>query len=152
MEAKRVAYSASESISFPTPGMFNNTASLHGGELFKMIDDIGGVAAMRHAETDVVTASVGWLKFVSPVVQGEFVIMKSSVQAVGRSSLEVGVRVEAEDVLKKEKRHVATCYLTYVAVDKAGRSKEVPPLILETEIERERNRQAEERKRLRAGK
>lgn len=151
MCGKKVSDSLSQALHCPTPGLFNNGGTLHGGELFKMIDDIGGMAAMRHAGAEVVTASVNWLNFISPVLPGELVVLKSSVQAVGRTSLEVGVRVEVEDAVKGLRRHGATCYLTYVAVDGEGRPQAVPPLVVETDLERERMERALARKKARSG-
>lgn len=114
-----------------------------------MIDDIGGVAAMRHSSSNVVTASVSWLRYIDSIYAGELLILKSSVHAVGRTSMEVGVRVEADNLVTGEKRHVATCFLTYVSVDEQGHPREVPPLLVESEDERRRQKKAEERKKAR---
>lgn len=149
MPGKKVSDSVSETIGLPYSGMFNPTGNLHGGELFKMIDDIGGVAAMRHSSSNVVTASVSWLRYIDSVYAGELLILKSSVHAVGRTSMEVGVRVEADNLVIGEKRHVATCFLTYVSVDEQGHPREVPPLLVESEDERRRQKKAEERKKAR---
>ena len=150
MQGKKVSDSASETIGLPHSGMFNTTGTLHGGELFKMIDDIGGVAAMRHSGTHVVTASVSWLRYIDSIYAGELLILKSSVQTVGRTSMEVGVRAEVDNVGRGERRHVATCFLTYVSVDEQGLPRAVPPLIVETEDEIRRQKQAEDRKKSRA--
>ena len=149
MQGKKVSDSSYETVFFPYPCMFNNTGTMHGVEIFKMIDDIGGAAAMRHSASQVVTASVSWLRYISSVYPGELLILKSSIHLVGRTSMEVGVRAEVENVCKNERRHVATCFLTYVAIDDEGRSREVPPLIVETEEEQHRQNQAEERRKLR---
>ncbi|MDL2259503.1 acyl-CoA thioesterase [Deltaproteobacteria bacterium OttesenSCG-928-K17] len=149
MQGKKVSESATIVHQIPSPGQFNMNGTLHGGELFKMIDDTGGVAAMRHARYNVVTASMERMDFLTPVFLGELVILKSSVHLVGRTSMEVGVRVEVEDMIKGELRHAATCFLTYVAVDENGRPQPVPPLELETDVEHRRYVKAEERRRYR---
>lgn len=149
MKDKKVSESATIVQQVPSPGQFNMNGTLHGGELFKMIDDAGGVAAMRHSRQNVVTASMERMDFLTPVYLGEMVILKSSVHLVGRTSMDVGVRVEVEDMVSGQVRHAATCFLTYVSVNKDGLPQPVPGLILETEEEHKRYAKAEERRRYR---
>jgi len=120
----------------------NPAGNVHGGVIMRLIDTAAGVAATRHARMNVVTASVDRIDFLTPVYVGDFVTVMASVNFVGRTSMEVGVRVEAENLTTGERRHTATAYLTFVALDKNGRPTVLPPLILETEEEERRNREA----------
>jgi acyl-CoA hydrolase len=104
---------------------------------------------MRHARANAVTASIDRLDFHYPVFSGDLVTLKASLNYVGRTSMEIGVRVETENLLTGEVRHTASAYLTYVALDKSGRPTPLPPLILETEEEKRRNREAQQRRELR---
>lgn len=104
---------------------------------------------MRHCRTPCVTVSVDRVDFREPIMVGELVIMKASVNWVGRTSMEIGVRVEAENLLTGIRRHTNSCYTTFVAIDDDGRPVEVPRLVCETEEDRRRNRAAEERRRRR---
>ena len=132
-----------------TPEDANPAGNVHGGVIMRLIDNAGGTAAARHARCNVVTASIDRLNFHSPVFIGDFVTMKASLNMVGKSSMEVGVRVEAENLITGEVRHTASAYLTFVALDAQGHPTEVPPLILETDDERRRNHEALERRRTR---
>lgn len=104
---------------------------------------------MRHARKPCVTVSVDRVDFREPIMVGELIIMKASVNWVGRTSMEIGVRVEAENLLTGVRRHTNSCYTTFVALDDDGRPSDVPALICETEDERRRNRAADERRRRR---
>lgn len=129
----------------------NPAGNVHGGQIMKMIDNAGGVVAMRHARSSVVTASIDRLDFHAPVYVGNLVVLKASLNYVGRTSMEAGVRVEAEDMKTGEVRHTASAYLTFVALDKEGKPREVCPLIPETDEDKRRNaaaaRRLEERRR-----
>ncbi len=149
MEGKTVAASATIMNHVPMPDEANVAGTLHGGFMLKHIDTAGGVAAWRHAGGPVVTASLEHMDFLTPVHPGELITFKASVNLVGRTSLDVGVRVEVENINTGEKRHAATCYLTLVALDKDGKAREVPPLILETEDDHRRHAKALERRRQR---
>lgn len=149
MEGRTVAYSATEMQHVTFPDESNESGNMHGGFLLKHIDTVGGVAAVRHSRSNVVTASLERMDFHTPVRMGELVVFKSSVNLVGRTSMDVGVRVEVENLTTGEVRHAATCYLTCVAVDGAGRPREVPPLILETEEDHRRHVKAQRRRELR---
>jgi acyl-CoA hydrolase len=117
-----------------------------GGVILSMMDKTAAIAAFRHSRASVVTASIDRVDFREPVRLGDLVIMQSSVNFVGRSSMEVGVRVEAEDLLSGRRRHTNSCYLTFVAVDANGRPVEVPELVPQTAEERRRFEAARERR------
>ena len=104
------------------------------------------MSAIRHSQRICVTASVDRVDFRQPIHLGELVTMYSSVNYAHRTSIEVGVRVEAENLLTGERRHTNTCYLTFVALDDAGHPVEVPPVLPETEEEQRRYREAEARR------
>ncbi len=131
------------------PSDANPFGNVHGGEVMKLIDACAGVAAARHARARVVTARIDELSFVAPVYVGDLVTAKASVNDVGRTSLEVGVRVEAENTLTGKVVHVASAYLVYVAIDERGKPTPVPPLVAETDDERRRMAAAKARRDLR---
>lgn len=120
----------------------NNLGNVHGGVIMRMIDDAAGTAAARHAGHVAVTASVDELSFLQPVHVGDLVIVKASVNAAGRTSMEVGVRVEAEPARGGERRHTTSAYLTFVALDDDLKPTPVPPLLCETEADDRREAQA----------
>jgi acyl-CoA hydrolase len=113
------------------------------------MDKCAAIAALRHSRTNVVTASIDRVDFREPIHLGDLVVMQASINYVGRSSMEVGVRVEAEDLMTGNRRHTNSCYLTFVAVDRNGRPIEVPELIPETEDELRRAAAAIQRRRRR---
>jgi uncharacterized protein (TIGR00369 family) len=116
----------------------NPVGNVHGGVIMKHIDTAAGVVAFRHSRRNSVTASIDRLDFHSPVYVGDLLILKASLNWVGRSSMEVGVRVEAENLLTGEVRHTASAYLTFVSLDKKGKPAEVPALILENDEDNRR--------------
>jgi uncharacterized protein (TIGR00369 family) len=127
----------------------NPYGSVHGGVIMKNIDIAAAVAASRHARQNCVTASIDKLDFILPVHVGEIVYFKASVNAVGRSSIEAGVRVEAENLVSGDIRYVASAYLTFVALDQDRRPVPVPPLIPEDETDERRMREAGRRSAIR---
>ena len=131
------------------PEHTNPYGNVHGGVIMKLIDEAAGVCAIRHARNNAVTASIDSLDLRTPVYVGELLLLKASVNLVGRTSMEVGVRVEAENLRTGEIRHTASAFLTFVALDDNGRPCPVPPLIMETEEQQRRNRDAAERRRIR---
>lgn len=149
MEAKRVKDSSVVMAQVMIPQDANPMGNIHGGVIMKLIDTAGGVVAFRHARMNVVTASIDRLDFHNPVFIGDLLFLKASVNLVGRTSMEIGVRVEAENLITGEVRHTASAYLTYVALDKNGRPAPVPGLILETDEEIRRNREAQKRRDMR---
>ena len=146
MKGKRVKDSSIVMAQVMTQQDSNIAGNVHGGVIMRLIDNAGGVVAARHAQQLVVTASIDRLDFHNPVFIGDVVTMKASINYVGRTSMEVGVRVESETVLTGEKKHTASAYLTYVALDKEGKPILLPPLISETKQEKRRNIQAKARK------
>ena len=135
------------SITMPTDA--NNAGNVHGGVIMKMIDNAAGVAGFKHAGTNVVTASIDRLSFHNPVFIGEVISLKASLNSTGNTSMEIGVRVEAENVFTRKVKHIASAYLTFVALNKNGKPCKVPELILETEDEKRRNAEARDRRQLR---
>jgi uncharacterized protein (TIGR00369 family) len=131
------------------PPDLNIAGNVHGGTIMKLIDTAAGVVAIRHARANAVTASIDRMDFHYPAYSGDLVVCKASANLVGRTSMEIGVRVETENLLTGEVRHTASAYLTYVALDKAGRPIPLPPLILENDEEKRRNREAQSRKEMR---
>lgn len=131
------------------PQHANALGHVFGGVIMSMVDTTAAVSAMRHARTTCVTASVDRVDFREPVHVGDLVIMKSSVNYVGTTSMEVGVRVETENLLDGVRRHTNSCYLTFVAVDRDGRPVPVPPIVPETAVERRRYDAAKARRRRR---
>lgn len=116
------------------------------------IDIAAAIAAQRHSQSEVVTASIDRLNFVAPVYKGWVVNLKASVNFVGKTSMEVGVRVDAENPKTGETFHTASAYLTFVAVDSHGKPFQVPGLILKTDEDRRHNKEAQQRRQARAGK
>jgi uncharacterized protein (TIGR00369 family) len=127
----------------------NPAGNVHGGVIMKLIDTAAAVAASRHARSNVVTASIDRLDFHHPVLVGDLLFFRASVNMVGRTSMEVGVRVESEHLLTGEVRHTASAYLTFVALDEEAKPREVPPLLLETDEDIRRNREANTRREFR---
>ena len=127
----------------------NMSGNVFGGTILKMVDEISFVSATRHARTNVVTASLDKMDFHSPVHIGDLVTLYSIVNAAWHSSMEVGVKVTAENVRTGEVRHTGSSYLTVVALDRDGKPTEVPELILETEEDARRNAEANERRKRR---
>ena len=106
----------------------NNAGNVHGGVIMHLCDEVAGIAAVRHSGTRVVTAAMDRMNFRHPVFVGQLVTVKATVNAAWRSSMEVGVRVESENVRSGEVLHTSTAYLTMVALDDDGNPTEVPPI------------------------
>jgi acyl-CoA hydrolase len=147
--SRTVRETENETSQLMMPQHSNNLNNVFGGVILAMMDTAAAVSAIRHARASCVTVSVDRVDFREPIHVGELVIMKCSVNYVGRTSMEVGVRVEAEHLLTGVRRHTNSCYLTYVAIDKDGHPVAVPRLRLETEQEIRRNGAAKERRRRR---
>jgi acyl-CoA hydrolase len=120
------------------PNMANNLGNVFGGVILSLIDRVAAVAAIRHARGPCVTVAIDRVDFREPIQVGELVIAYANVNFVGRSSMEVGVRVEAENIVTGRRRHTNRCYLTFVALDEQGRPREVPPVVPETDEDRAR--------------
>jgi acyl-CoA hydrolase len=125
----------------------NSAGFIHGGSVMKLCDEAAGAAAVKHSRSRVVTAGVDRMAFLTPVHVGELVSFSASVNAAWRTSMEVGVRVEAENPRTGERRHTSSAYFTMVAVDAEGRPEEVPPLAPQTPTEQAREAEAQVRRR-----
>ena len=147
--AKTVAASKTVMSRTMLPSDANPYGNVHGGEVMKLIDAVAGAAATRPARARVVTARIDELSFLAPVYVGHLVTAKASVNHVGKTSMEIGVRVEAEDMLTGNVVHVASAYLVFVATDEHGKPVPLPPLTAETDDERRRMKAAETRRSLR---
>ncbi|WP_353471575.1 acyl-CoA thioesterase [Salipiger sp. H15] len=132
-----------------TPDMANFSGKVHGGALLNLLDRVAFSCASRFSGRYAVTLSVDQVTFKQPINVGELVTFRASVNHAGRTSMEIGIRVEAEDIRKGTRRHTNSCYFTMVAVDDAGRPAEVPELEVTSELERKRHRAAAIRKKLR---
>lgn len=147
--SKPVRESQHETSELMMPHHANNLGHVFGGVMLSMMDKTAAVAAFRHCRLNVVTASIDRVDFREPIHVGDLVVMKASVNYVGTTSMEVGVRVEAEELLTGRRRHTNSCYLTFVAVDRNGRPIEVPAVVPETDDQRRRFQAAEQRRRRR---
>lgn len=145
--------SASEVVSYRLmmPSDANPAGNIHGGIVLKMIDEVGGIVAYRHARMNVVTASIDRVDFFHPVKVGDLLILKSAVNYVGRTSMEVGVRVESENLTTGAVKHVGSSYMTFVAMDKSGRPAEIPDIQPVTDKEISRYDDGAARRRARLG-
>ncbi len=128
------------------PHHANNMGNVFGGVILSLVDRVAAVAATRHARRQCVTVSVDRVDFLEPIYLGELVTARASVNYAGRTSMEVGIRIEAENLVTGERRHTNSCYVTYVAIDEHGKPTPVPQVAPETEDERRRYRAAEERR------
>jgi len=149
MEGKKVSESALLMAQLMSPQDANIAGNVHGGVVMKLIDDAGGAVAYRHARSNVVTVSIDRLSFTHPVFVGDLVTFKASINMAGTTSMDIGVRVEAENLITGEVRHAASAYLTYVALDADSKPKAVAPLILENAEQERRFRQALARRNIR---
>lgn len=147
--SKPVRESQHETSELMMPHHANNLGHVFGGVMLSMMDKTAAVAAFRHCRLNVVTASIDRVDFREPIHVGDLVVMKASVNNVGTTSMEVGVRVEAEELLTGRRRHTNSCYLTFVAVDRNGKPIEVPGLVAETSEEVRRSQAAEQRRKRR---
>ncbi len=128
------------------PNDANALGNVLGGRVMHLMDMCAAMAAMRHCRKVVVTASVDQLSFLHPVQVGMVMSLKASVNYADRTSMEVGVRVEAEHPLTGQRRHTSSAYLTFVALDEQGRPTPVPRIVPVSEIEQRRYAEAEERR------
>jgi len=150
MKGKPIRASRSEMAEVVLPAETNLLGKLLGGHVMHLVDVVAAMAASRHANSYVVTASVDYIDFRNPINLGEIVILKAQVNRVFRTSMEVGVKVFSENALTGERKHTTTAYVTFVALDSITREpKLVPPLILKTAEEKRRWREAGERRKAR---
>jgi acyl-CoA hydrolase len=146
-EPRPASESQSELIRWMSIQDANSAGFVHGGVVMRMCDEAAGIAAIRHCGMRSVTAGMDRMTFIEPVWVGELLRCRATVNAVWRTSMEVGVRVEAENAVTGEVRHSGSTYLTMVAVDEHGRPEPVPPLVVEGPVEERRQREAETRRR-----
>jgi len=150
LKGKPVSASASEMAEVVLPAQTNALGKLLGGHVMHMVDIVAAMAASRHSNSYVVTASVDYIDFRNPVNLGEIVMLKSQVNRVFTTSLEIGVEVFSENLLTGERKHTTSAYVTFVAIDsQTGLPKPVTPLIIRTAEERRRWREAALRRKIR---
>ncbi len=147
--AKRVSASRVEMVEVVLPQDANVLGNILGGRVMHLVDIAAAIAAHRHSNSHVVTASVDYVDFRNPIRIGELIILRARVNRVFRTSMEIGVKVFSENVLTGERKHTTTAYVTFVAIDENGRPKPVPPLILDTAEDRRRWGEALARRRIR---
>jgi uncharacterized protein (TIGR00369 family) len=148
-EGKTVEASQTTLVQLMEIAHANIAGIVHGGEVMKLVDTAAGIAAIKHAGGMCVTVSIDEMSFLHPVHVGDLVTVRASVNDVGTTSLEVGVRVEVEDVITGERRHTSSAYLVFVALDDEGKPRPIPPLIAETEVQARRMREAKMRRQTR---
>ena len=132
-----------------TPDRVNFSGNVHGGYLMQLLDRVAYACAARYAGNYVVTLSADQIIFKQPIFVGELVTFFATVNYVGTTSMEIGIRVEAENLLTQVKRHTNTCYFTMVAIDQQGKPTKVKPLELRNDSERYRFAEAKMRKQMR---
>jgi acyl-CoA hydrolase len=147
MEPRPASASRSELVHWMGVTDTNTAGIVHGGIVLKLCDEVAGIAAVRHCSLRVVTAGLDRVVFVEPVHEGDVVSFRATVNAAWRTSMEVGVRVTAENPRTRVPRHTNTAYFTMVALDGEARPAPVPPLLAETDDERRREREAQLRRR-----
>ncbi len=143
---RTVSETRSEYYEVCLPNDANTLGNMLGGHMMHLVDLCGAIAAIRHSRSAVVTASVDQMTFLHPVRIGELVKLKSQVNRVFRTSMEVGVKVWVENMQTGEQRHTSSAYLTFVALDRAGNRVVLPPILPETEEEKRRFEEAAERR------
>jgi len=149
IQGRPVRESMSEMSEFALPNDANALGTLFGGKVMALVDLAGSLAAVRHARGPVVTASVDYMTFLHPIHIGELVILRSQVNRVFRTSMEVGVKVFVENLRTRQVKHTSSAYLTFVAIDKEGARVPITPGIAETAEEQRRFEDAGERRRQR---
>ena len=141
-----VRESISEYSEFALPNDANLLGNMLGGKVMHLVDLAAALAAARHSRCAVVTASVDHMSFLHPIHIGQLIVLRASVNRAFRTSMEVGVRVEVENLVTGEIKHTSSAYLTFVAVDSSGQRVAIPPVIPETEPEKRRYEEAAERR------
>lgn len=149
MDNKEISDSRVEIAQVTMPEHSNAAGNVHGGYILKLVDQAGAIVAARHTHLNCVTASLDRMDFISPVFIGNLVFVKASINYTGRTSMEIGVRIEAECLRTGIHTHVGSAYLTFVALDKNDKPTEIPQIVPETEQEKQRYEDAKERKKLR---
>lgn len=142
LQGRPVRESVSVYSEFALPNDANTFGYVLGGKVMHLVDLAGATAAIRHARCPVVTASVDHMSFLHPIHIGQLIVLHASVNRVFRTSMEVGVRVEVENLVTGEIKHTSSAYLTFVTLDKHGNRVVIPPVIPETETEKRRYEEA----------
>jgi acyl-CoA hydrolase len=149
MMAKAVRESSVTMSHMMMPQDANPAGIIHGGVVMKHIDDAAGVVALRHTRSVCVTASIDRIDFYNPVYIGDLLTLKASLNMVGHTSMEIGVRVESENLISGKITHTSSAYLTFVALGGNSKPKKIPSLLLESQSEIRRNKQAVSRRKIR---
>ncbi len=149
MVSKRVRDSQVEMRELVLPNDTNPLGTILGGKVMHLMDVAAAMSAMKHSGKTVVTVSVDHIDFLFPIKMGQIIVIKASVNYVHRTSMEVGVKVWAEDFKTGKKTHTSSAYFTFVALDEDGKPTRVPEIIPETEEEKRRYREAQERRKVR---
>ena len=149
LEGKKVSASKVEIAQVMMPEHSNAAGNVHGGYILKLVDQAGAIVAARHTHSNVVTASLDRMDFISPVYVGNLVFAKASCNYVSKTSMEIGVRIEAECLRTGVRTHVGSAYLTFVALGKDDKPTIIPKLILQTEEEKRRFEAAKNRREVR---
>ncbi len=149
LEPRPARESVSEYSEIALPNDANPLGYLLGGRVMHLVDMAGALAAMRHARCPVVTVSVDDMRFIHPVHIGQLITLKSCVNRVFRTSMEVGVKVFVEDLVTGERRQTSSAYVTFVAIDEEGNRTPAPPVIPETDEEKRRYEEAGQRRKYR---
>lgn len=152
MEPKTISETKVQIAELMLPEHANAAGNVHGGTIMKIVDNAAGIVAQRHTHMNVVTASVDRIDFLSPSYIGNLIFAKASLNYTGNTSMEIGVRVEAESLETGTHTHIASAYLTYVALDKNDKPTKVPEAIPETAEEKRRFREGKQRKEMRKQK
>jgi len=147
--AKRPSESEMTTARLMMPTDANVLGNVFGGAIMRYMDEIAAIVAWRHAGRNVVTASIDRMNFWAPVYVGNVLVLKAEVNYVGTTSMEIGVRIEAQDPTSRKGTHTGSCYLTYVALDEKGKPCPIPRLILTTPDEKRRFKEALARRKLR---
>jgi len=142
MLSKPMSFSRMQTVQQMTQQDANIVGNVHGGVIMKLIDSTAGIVAAKHCGTNVVTASIDRLNFLSPGFVGDILRVHANLNYTGRTSMELGVKVEAENFMTGEIRHTASAYLTFVSLDQLGKPMEAPQVIPETEDDMRRNKEA----------
>ncbi|MBI3840450.1 MAG: acyl-CoA thioesterase [Thaumarchaeota archaeon] len=146
---KKPSESEMSTVRLMMPTDANVLGNVFGGAIMRYMDEIAAIVAWRHAGINCVTASIDRMNFYAPVYVGNLLILKATVNYVGTTSMEIGVRIEALDPTTRKGAQTGSCYLTYVGLDNKGRPTPIPKLLLTTKEERKRFKQALARRKLR---
>jgi len=149
LKPKRPSESTMTTARLMMPTDANIMGNVFGGAIMRYMDEVAGIVAWRHAGRNCVTASIERMNFYAPVYIGSLLILKATVNYVGTTSMDVGVRIEAQDPSTRKTTHAGTCHLTFVALDDRGKPTPIPKLLPVTQEEKRRFKEARERRKLR---